>query len=82
MTSTAILIPARYHSSRFPGKPLCDLGGKTMIERVYDTCLKTSLDTFVLTDDERIAEVIGAGTIIDKFDIIMGQKDALVQQKI
>lgn len=68
MTSTAILIPARYHSSRFPGKPLCDLGGKTMIERVYDTCLKTGLDTFVLTDDERIAEVIGAGTIIDRSD--------------
>ena len=68
MTSTAILIPARYQSSRFPGKPLCDLGGKTMIERVYDTCLKTGLDTFVLTDDERIAEIIGAGTIVDNSD--------------
>lgn len=66
--TTAILIPARYHSSRFPGKPLCDLGGKTMIQRVYDNCLKTGLDTFVLSDDERIAEKIGAGTIIDKSD--------------
>lgn len=39
-----------------------------MIERVYDTCLRSGFDTFVLTDDERIAEVIGAGTIIDKSD--------------
>ena len=39
-----------------------------MIERVYDTCLKTGLDTFVLTDDERIAEIIGAGTIVDNSD--------------
>ena len=55
MTSTAILIPARYNSSRFPGKPLCDLGGKTMIERVYETCAETGLDTYVLTDDLSIA---------------------------
>lgn len=72
MTSTAILIPARYYSSRFPGKPLCDLGGKTMIERVYDTCLRSGFDTFVLTDDERIVEVIGAGTIIDRSDYSNG----------
>lgn len=72
MASTAILIPARYNSSRFPGKPLCDLGGKTMIERVYETCLKTGLPTFVLSDDERIAEKIGAGTIIDKYDYSNG----------
>lgn len=39
-----------------------------MIERVYDTCLKTGLDTFVLTDDERISEIIGAGAIVDKSD--------------
>lgn len=54
MKSTAILIPARYESSRFPGKPLIDLGGIPMIQRVYNTCMKTGLDTYVLTDDLRI----------------------------
>ena len=57
MTSTAILIPARYKSSRFPGKPLCDLGGKTMIERVYEKCKETGFDTYVLTDSMQIARL-------------------------
>lgn len=56
MTSTAIFIPARYHSTRFPGKPLCMLDGKTMIERVVNACKKTSHDVYVLTDDTRIAQ--------------------------
>ena len=52
---TAILIPARYESTRLPGKPLIKLGGKYMIQRVYDECLKSKLDTYVLTDSENIA---------------------------
>ncbi|OYX96176.1 MAG: hypothetical protein B7Y76_09070, partial [Sphingobacteriia bacterium 35-40-5] len=36
------VIPARYESSRFPGKPLIDIAGKSMIERVYGQCLKSS----------------------------------------
>ena len=60
MASTAILIPARYNSSRFPGKPLCDLGGKTMIKRVYDKCVATGYDTYVLTDDMRIFSLFGS----------------------
>ena len=49
------IIPARYASTRFPGKPLALLGGKTMIERVYIQCIKSSLtDIIVATDDERI----------------------------
>ena len=40
MTSTAILIPARYKSTRFPGKPLSDIKGKPMIIRVADICAK------------------------------------------
>lgn len=55
--TTAILIPARYGSTRFQGKPLCDLGGKTMIERVYEKCKETGLDTYVLTDDMRVARL-------------------------
>jgi 3-deoxy-manno-octulosonate cytidylyltransferase (CMP-KDO synthetase) len=53
---TAILIPARYNSSRFPGKMLVDLDGITLIERVYQNCAQTGFDTYVLTDDDRIAK--------------------------
>ena len=52
------VIPARYASTRFPGKPLIDIGGKSMIQRVYEQCKKTSVlsDVIVATDDDRIAE--------------------------
>jgi len=56
VTSTAILIPARYGSTRFPGKPLIALDNIPMIRRVYERCRKTGLDTYVLTDDKRIAD--------------------------
>ena len=59
MTSTAILIPARYNSTRFPGKPLIKLGGVSMIKRVYNTCKASGLPTYVLTDDMRIFEEFG-----------------------
>lgn len=54
------IIPARFGSSRFPGKPLIDLKGKTMIQRVYEGAKKSSalFDVIVATDDQRIvAEV-------------------------
>ena len=52
------IIPARYASTRFPGKPLAIINGISMIRRVYEQCLKsTSLNTVIVaTDDERIAE--------------------------
>ena len=52
------IIPARYNSSRFPGKPLVDIGGKSMIQRVYEQSEKCELlsAVFVATDDDRIFE--------------------------
>lgn len=48
------IIPARYASQRFPGKPLAILGGKTVIQRVYEQVSKVLTDVYVATDDERI----------------------------
>lgn len=54
------IIPARYGSSRFPGKPLIDLKGKSMIRRVYEGALKSDLlsDVIVATDDQRIVDEV------------------------
>jgi 3-deoxy-manno-octulosonate cytidylyltransferase (CMP-KDO synthetase) len=54
------VIPARFDSSRFPGKPLIDLKGKTMIQRVYEGVLKSSKidDVIVATDDQRIYDEV------------------------
>ncbi|MFH0894237.1 MAG: 3-deoxy-manno-octulosonate cytidylyltransferase [Bacteroidota bacterium] len=53
------IIPARYASSRFPGKPLADICGKPMIQHVYEQSLKAGLDVLaVATDDKRIAECV------------------------
>lgn len=52
------VIPARYRSTRFPGKPLADIEGKPMIWHVYQNCKKVPEfeNVYVATDDERIAE--------------------------
>jgi 3-deoxy-manno-octulosonate cytidylyltransferase (CMP-KDO synthetase) len=54
------IIPARYESSRFPGKPLIDLKGKTMIQRVYEGAKKSAKLTRVIvaTDDQRIFDEV------------------------
>ncbi|MFT4686357.1 MAG: 3-deoxy-manno-octulosonate cytidylyltransferase (CMP-KDO synthetase) [Paraglaciecola sp.] len=53
---TLAIIPARYNSTRFPGKPLADMAGKTMIQRVYERVASTEEidDVVVATDDDRI----------------------------
>jgi len=58
-----VIIPARYNSTRLPGKVLLDIAGKTMIQRVYEQAVSSSAsNVIVATDDERIeAEVISFG---------------------
>lgn len=63
MTSSAILIPARYGSTRFPGKPLTMLAGKTMIQTVAEKCKDFGYDTFVLTDNKTIAQAAQASGV-------------------
>ena len=50
------IIPARYASTRFPGKPLAVLGGKSVIQRVYEQVAGVLDDAVVATDDERIRD--------------------------
>lgn len=52
------IIPARYASTRFPAKPLALLGGKPVIQRVYEQVTGVISSAVVATDDERIAEVV------------------------
>ncbi len=55
---SVVIIPARFKSSRFPGKPLIDLRGKSMIQRTWERCnlAVPAEDIYVATDDNRIAD--------------------------
>ena len=70
MTFTAI-IPARYASTRFPGKPLAVLGGKTVIQRVYEQVKNELSEVYVATDDKRIfkcVESFGGKAVMTRTD--------------
>ncbi len=54
------VIPARYASTRFPGKPLAVLGGKTVIQRVYEQAVSVLPEAYVATDDESIFQAVEA----------------------
>ncbi len=54
------IIPARYASTRFPGKPLAILAGKPVIEHVYEQVTKVLPEAWVATDDQRIFEAVEA----------------------
>ena len=57
-----VVIPARFQSTRFPGKPLADLGGSPLIEHVWRRCCQAvdPADVVIATDDDRIADVATA----------------------
>ena len=69
MSDAIAIIPARYASTRLPGKPLADIHGKPMIVHVMDA-VAAVIDTYVATDDARIAAVVQAAggkvTMIDE----------------
>jgi 3-deoxy-manno-octulosonate cytidylyltransferase (CMP-KDO synthetase) len=57
--SVAAIIPARFASTRFPGKPLAKIAGKPMIQRVYEAATQSQAEHVVVaTDDERIADCV------------------------
>lgn len=58
MKSFVAIIPARFASTRFPGKPLAILGGKPVIQRVYEQAKKVFENVFVATDDDRIYDTV------------------------
>lgn len=66
MASVVVLIPARFGSSRFPGKPLALIAGRSMIERVYSNCKASGYKTAVVTDNDEIEKHVLAfgGTVL------------------
>lgn len=77
MKKGAVIIPARYKSSRFPGKPLIDIHGKSMIQRVYERCVQSVgiNRVYVATDDIRIEENVrgfGGRSVLTSSDCLTG----------
>ncbi len=70
--SFVVIIPSRFGSSRLPGKPLADIAGKPMVQRVYEQAIKSGADrVIVATDDARIvsvAEAFGAEVCLTRAD--------------
>jgi len=60
LVKTLAIIPARYASTRFPGKPLVEIAGKSMIQHVWERAMQTpSIDeVLVATDDQRILDAV------------------------
>ena len=67
MTSTAIIIPARYNSTRFPGKALALVDGEPLVKRVADRCRASGYPVYITTDDQRIANAVNSEytTLVD-----------------
>lgn len=66
--SFLVVIPARFQSTRFPGKPLADLGGSPLLEHVWRRCCEAvdATDVIIATDDDRIAvEATNFGAVVE-----------------
>jgi 3-deoxy-manno-octulosonate cytidylyltransferase (CMP-KDO synthetase) len=88
-SETAVaIIPARFSSARLPGKPLVDLGGKPMIQRVYEQVKKATRvhRIIVATDDKRIAEAVshfGGEVVMTRPDVCTGtDRTAIVARSL
>jgi len=66
--TTAILIPARLASTRFPNKMLAELNGVPLVKYVYDKCKSFGYDTYVLTESKEVSYIIPDNTIITRED--------------
>ncbi|MCW8334739.1 3-deoxy-manno-octulosonate cytidylyltransferase [Vibrio paucivorans] len=59
--SFTVVIPARYQSTRLPGKPLADIAGKPMIQWVYEQAIQAGADNVIIaTDDERVSQAVSS----------------------
>ena len=72
-----LVIPARYQSTRFPGKPLTDILGKSMIQRVYEQCVQAfpTQHIYVATEDERIVthcQTLGINVVLTSDNCLTG----------
>ena len=79
MSKSLVVIPARYQSSRFPGKPLQEISGKIMLERVWNIACQavTPAQVYIATDDKRIvdaAKEFGAQAIMTPADCHNGSE--------
>ena len=69
MSKACILIPSRFQSSRFPGKPLATIFGKPMVQWVYENCQQSGVPTYVVTDHPGIEKtVLGFGGKVLRVD--------------
>jgi 3-deoxy-manno-octulosonate cytidylyltransferase (CMP-KDO synthetase) len=74
------VIPARYQSTRLPGKPLVDIGGKPMVQWVYEAASQALSHVVVATDDARIAETVrgfGGQVVLTAADHVNGTSRCL-----
>ncbi|AVP85159.1 3-deoxy-manno-octulosonate cytidylyltransferase [Aeromonas hydrophila] len=74
--SFVVVIPARYASTRLPGKPLADIHGKPMVQHVVEKALQSGADrVIVATDDERVQQALATCAGQAGFEVCMTSKD-------
>ncbi|MEN9533192.1 MAG: 3-deoxy-manno-octulosonate cytidylyltransferase [Pseudomonadota bacterium] len=74
--SFVVIIPARYASTRLPGKPLADIHGKPMVQHVVEKALQSGADrVIVATDDERVGSALASCAALAGFEVCMTSQD-------